>query len=949
MDSKSRTYSEYKRWQDKMKRLIALFAALVVSTVSAQTVQTTPNVISTTAVAGLPGVQQSWSGGFIATTSTGQGFSGGNVPAYNPTTNQFMFGYTQGTFAYQMAINSALAGSGVQVGGIQYGFSYLNQDTSRGTFSVGVQVKSNTGAVLENYTHNLPQTTTGWTPWAQTQTFTNPYTLANLGTASMDFTGRDDRFWAGYYGPQFKDPYLRLTYTAEVPVVTNPTFGDDTYVAVPLRFGFPYYGRTFTNSWMHSNGVVSFLDPAVPVPGASYNPASWAYCCGDQPTVTKPEFSFMIAPLWTDLYPVASSTFRTEGTSTYQKYFWNNIAEISNMNNLNTFSVELRPTGFIGINYEKVNIQNQNTWVGTTGDTTLGQINQRFYGVPGLDAHLSTIQNWSMTDTPADLCTINPLSSPSCPGYTSAMCSSNPLYSPVCPGYQQAYFTQQCSINVLFNPACPGYAVAYHDQQCSINPLYATTCPGYQQAYHNQQCSTNPLYATDCTNYTTAKEQCDANPLNNSYCPGYETALSTCQVNPLSNSLCSGYASATLSCSSNPLSYSYCPGYQTASSQCSANQLTYSYCPSYQSTLQYCSTDPLSNTMCPTYSQSLTTCQSNPLSNSYCPAYQTAVTSCSANALSYSYCPGYRTALDTCSTNPLSNNLCSGYQTATTQCNSNPLLYTYCPAYKTALATCSTNPQSNAMCPGYSVVSASSTSTSSSTTTTADTTTSSDTSTSSTASALVTSPTATVTTPVQSPVQQALSTPSTTSATSVTSVTSVIAAPAPGSPAGATSMASVSNSQSSQQGPKEQGSKEQNNKEQGSQSNKEQSGPQGGGNRGNATASSGPSGNRQNAREPDQKQAEARAQAANENMKNATRLEDQVAAQGAVVNAMAFVPGFSTYQNSIVPDINQLRMARQYSTPPVDNNRTQRLLGGAQEQRWNEMVNSQYNNYNRGN
>ena len=81
-------------------------------------------------------------------------------------------------------------------------------------------------------------------------------------------------------------------------------------------------------------------------------------------------------------------------------------------------------------------------------------------------------------------------------------------------------------------------------------------------------------------------------------------------------------------------------------------------------------------------------------------------------------------------------------------------------------------------------------------------------------------------------------------------------------------------------------------------------------------------------------------------MKSATKMEDQVAAQGAVVNAMAFVPGFSAYQNAIVPDINQLRMARQYSKPPVDNARTQRLLGGAQEKRWQEMVDSQYN-YNK--
>jgi hypothetical protein len=77
-------------------------------------------------------------------------------------------------------------------------------------------------------------------------------------------------------------------------------------------------------------------------------------------------------------------------------------------------------------------------------------------------------------------------------------------------------------------------------------------------------------------------------------------------------------------------------------------------------------------------------------------------------------------------------------------------------------------------------------------------------------------------------------------------------------------------------------------------------------------------------------------------MKKATSMADQVAAQGAVVNSMAYVPGFTAYQNSIVPDVNQLRMARAYSKPPVDNARSQRLLGGAQERKWTEMVNEQY-------
>ena len=335
----------------------------------------------------------------------------------------------------------------------------------------------------------------------------------------------------------------------ETPVVTNPTFWDDTNVHVPLQFGFPFYGRTFTNSWMHSNGVVSFLDPAVPIPDVGYNPGAWAYCCGDRPTITTPQYSYMIAPLWTDLYPTADSTFRTEGTSTYQKYFWSSLGEISNTNNKNTFSLEIRPTGFIGVDYTQINM-NQTAWIGTVGNASAGQVNEIYYGSPGLN--FRGITGWSQANTPADLCYTDPLSSQSCPGYAAAyltqQCSANPLYSQQCPGYASAYYSQQCSINPLYDPGCPGYAQAYLTYQCSVNSLYSTSCPGYEQAYFNQQCTINPLYNIQCSGYADAfyVQQCTANPLYDSGCTGYAQAYfnQQCSLNGLYDRTCPNYADA---------------------------------------------------------------------------------------------------------------------------------------------------------------------------------------------------------------------------------------------------------------------------------------------------------------------------------------------------------------------------------------------------------------------
>ena len=268
----------------------------------------------------------------------------------------------------------------------------------------------------------------------------------------------------------------------QAPTITTPTFTDDSYVHVPLQFGFPFYNRVFTNSWMHSNGIVSFFDPASPLPGSSSNPAAWAYCCAGVDLVSSnnqlgPQFNYMISALWTDLYPIATSSFRTEGTATYQRYFWNNIPEISNYSNLSSFSLEIRPSGYIGASYSQLGVRNQDVTAGITGDVTLGEI-QKFYfgrGIPG-----QSLQDWSVNST-------------------GNMCSTNPLSSPTCPGYAAAYLTQQCSISALYDPSCPGYQQAYSNQQCSLNPLSSTSCPGYSRAYILENLSASNTTTSDST------------------------------------------------------------------------------------------------------------------------------------------------------------------------------------------------------------------------------------------------------------------------------------------------------------------------------------------------------------------------------------------------------------------------------------------------------------------
>lgn len=237
---------------------------------------------------------------------------------------------------------------------------------------------------------------------------------------------------------------------ATAQVVVQHNISDDGYARVPLQFPFPYYGRVFTESYMFSNGVIGFL-----------NPTNHFCCSGYDITQPNHPFSFAIMPLQTDLLNY-SGRFLTEGTPQYQRYMWENISEFGRPQNLNTFGVEIRPSGFIGIHYQQINIDpSRPVTMGMTGDSSLNQYTLNYSG-PGF-RRVENVSN--ITQATGDMCLVDP------------------LFSPSCAGYAQAYLTQQCGLNALYDPSCPGYTQAYFNQQCSLNPLYDRGCSGYEAAY----------------------------------------------------------------------------------------------------------------------------------------------------------------------------------------------------------------------------------------------------------------------------------------------------------------------------------------------------------------------------------------------------------------------------------------------------------------------------------
>ena len=285
---------------------------------------------------------------------------------------------------------------------------------------------------------------------------------------------------------------------------------DDGTFHVSLGHTFPYYGGIFTDAWMSSNGVIILYDPTTQFGNQQYNNSM---CCSGVDLTAGNAwdgFSFMLAPLWTDLRdanltPTDGYYYQTDkgGSS----FLWYNITEFGT-NNTNTFQANLWPDGSFDFLYDEVDITQHNTFIGFSGDLTKNEANKLGYyqgRVTEFDIgfHSQTINGgraWYGNDG----------------GYASTLDCSDALNDPQCPGYEQAYYEQQCSYDALYDFGCQGYEQAYLDLQCSYDELYDPMCPGYDNAILVQNLSGQDfVFGDDISDFydTDPIEETDMFPL----------------------------------------------------------------------------------------------------------------------------------------------------------------------------------------------------------------------------------------------------------------------------------------------------------------------------------------------------------------------------------------------------------------------------------------------------
>jgi subtilisin family serine protease len=114
--------------------------------------------------------------------------------------------------------------------------------------------------------------------------------------------------------------------------------GDDGVQTVPLAFSFPFYGRTYSQAFVHANGFISF--------GASYPGSAYAFnhCL---PNIMGPNGA--IFALWDDLDPSQGGSVAYRSTASYLAVEWRDVPHKSG--GVSTFQVILLPSGQMRINY----------------------------------------------------------------------------------------------------------------------------------------------------------------------------------------------------------------------------------------------------------------------------------------------------------------------------------------------------------------------------------------------------------------------------------------------------------------------------------------------------------------------------------------------------------------------------------------------------------------------
>ena len=165
--------------------------------------------------------------GVTYTDTTGVSYccTGGPNPALNQDTNTLRFSWGFMAAAQAIALDKVFenGGMGIKVTGYNYKWQINNETTTSGPLFGNVSLIGKNGNVLESYNYDYNRYIPGFETFSGTQKFSVDYGVPSLSSLNVSFSGSDNRFWAGYYGPRVRDVNVSLNYQADTSKPPAPT------------------------------------------------------------------------------------------------------------------------------------------------------------------------------------------------------------------------------------------------------------------------------------------------------------------------------------------------------------------------------------------------------------------------------------------------------------------------------------------------------------------------------------------------------------------------------------------------------------------------------------------------------------------------------------------------------------------------------------------------------
>jgi hypothetical protein len=243
---------------------------------------------------------------------------------------------------------------------------------------------------------------------------------------------------------------------------------DGVSPAIDLSFNFTFYGQTFSQARMATNGCLHFK-------------TTGSYCNDYTPDPLTGQHTYTLYPFWTDLIRDNNSRLKSWGDSSKMIFGWYDLREYNRSNTDNSFEVILWSNNTFEYRYSGLNVINHDVLIGEIGSGTSESYTYLYHD----ECSTGTTNSSSCVNTNWNNTTFNTLlengGSLYGEGSGNAIDCSNPLNNESCSGYATAYLTQQCNLDSLYSQSCPYYWSAYDDQQCDEDPQYAPFCAGYTQ------------------------------------------------------------------------------------------------------------------------------------------------------------------------------------------------------------------------------------------------------------------------------------------------------------------------------------------------------------------------------------------------------------------------------------------------------------------------------------